>query len=96
MAIFTTLNEVQVFGGITHGRDNVVYDDNQIKELVGKKAGAYGRHWVYGDRLGRRSIDLNEGDIMVVYGNQDNEKHTFAGRDALKDCLEFLGQFTAQ
>lgn len=96
MAIFTTLDEVQVYGGITHGAEHTVYDDNEIKTLVGKKAGAYGCHWVYGDINLRNGVPFDECNILVVSGNEKADEVVFAGRSGLKDCLEFLGQFAAQ
>jgi hypothetical protein len=90
---FTKLEQVKVYGAITHGTNNVIYEDDEIKELVGKKAGAYGRHWVYGDRHGRRSLMMHECDILVVHGPASNHHLTFVGRDGLKQCLAFLGTF---
>jgi hypothetical protein len=90
------LSEVKVFGAVTHGSQDKVYDDDEIKELINTKAGAYGRHWVYGDRNGRQSLDMDECNILVVYGPEDQDHIVFVGRDGLKDCLEFLSQFEAK
>lgn len=90
---YKTLTEVEIYGCVTHGHQDVVYDDNQIKHLVDKKAGAYGRHWVYGDRNGRRSLEMKECSILVIFGTAPDDQIAFVGRTGLNECLDFLRRY---
>lgn len=93
------LADVKVYACITHGHANVVLADDELKQLIGKKVGAYGRHWVYGDRVNDKITGwcgFKEANILVTYGPDGKDHITFVGRKGLNECIEFLSKFEAK
>lgn len=79
---------VKIYGAVSikEGNTKKEYVDNDIKQLVGKTAGAYGRHWTYAGDQG-----YEESCILIVA----KEDHlTFVGRSGLNDALQHLQAYT--
>lgn len=67
------------------------YDDNEIKTLVGKKVGAFGRRWIFAGDQG-----FKESNILVTVKWDDGEdQQSFVGRSALKDALAYIGKHSS-
>lgn len=93
--------EIQVFGAVVLKRKEAActataphssmlvhheYHDDDIKNLVGKKVGAFGRSWIFaGD------VPFHECDITITVKWDDGQDHqTFVGRSALKEALVYI------
>lgn len=76
---------IKVFAGVTV--DNKVYQDDQLKNLVGTNVGRYNQGW----HFGQPGAENNDDAIVVQWGTESSDHVTFSGENALPEALMFLG-----
>lgn len=88
--VLKRVDEVPIQGQPRKMLMHVEYDDDEIKHLIGKTIGVYGRHWIYGGDQG-----FKESNILVTVKRDDGDDHqSFVGRSGLKECLAWLATMT--